>query len=311
MKLNESTAPRVFRACLYAALSVFAISFPSALSLKNITAPATLVYSPDSIVETTASIRVAHDAYLGPFSVVLTQISLVPASDPSAETLSFGLYKPDTSPTYRLSLNGFPANETEVLSGAFDSANSKKPFMSLGFAVIVSPSSLPPPGNYVATIRADLYASAFPVSGGAVDTDTFTVTVSVPALTDLSIVPGGGGFSSSMTTADVSFGTITAGASRGVDIRVRSNVHYSVSLVSANGGMLVNALDGGGISYTLAADGVPVSLPKGLASIVSLNAPPTWSNPSVSAISVTINPFSEFPVEGTYSDLITVNVTAP
>jgi hypothetical protein len=309
MKRNLSVM--TLRVGIWAGLTILAMSAAPAQSLKNITSPSPLVYSPDVIVQTTGSIRVSHENYLGPFCVVLTQISLTPSTVAPAEGLTYGLYKPDISPVYQLSLTGSPSSDNEVLSGTFDSVNIKKPFMSLGFALIVSPSSMPAPGTYVATIRADLYASAFPVSGSPVATDTLIVSVTVPSLTDVSVVPTGGSFSVGSTSADLSFGTINAGATRGVDIRVRSNVRYSVSLVSANGSALANALDGSLIPYTLSADGMAVSLPKGIASVITLSAAPTYGNPSVSGIAVTINQFSDFPVEGTYTDMVTVNVSAP
>jgi hypothetical protein len=293
-------------------MGFLAASGAFALTFKSVTAPATLVYSPDAIVQTTGRIRVVHDSYSGPFCVVLTQLSLLPAPVAPAEGLSYALYQPDTSPTYRLSLDGAPTNSTEVLTGSFATNPSyKRPFVDLGFAVFAYPSTLPPPGTYTATIRANLYASDFPATGAPSDTTTFAVTVTVSSVTDISIVPTGASFSVASTAANLSFGVLSANATRALDLLVRANVRYSLSLVSANGGALSNQADGSLIGYSLAASGSVVPLQAGVASFVGVNADATYSRPAKYGISVSIRPFADFPVEGTYSDLVTVNVIAP
>jgi len=303
----------IIRAAGFAAALLWAVPDSGALTIKSVAAPAALSYSPDGAVQTASRVRVAHDSFSGDFCVVFTQLSLVPVTASPAEPLSYGLYWPDTAPTYRLALNGLPANANEVLSGTFlqNSNINKKPFMDLGFAIIVSPATMPPPGTYVATISAAVYPMAYPVSGSPSDAQTFTVTVTVPSLSDLSIVPTGSPFSVSSTSGSLSFGTLKAGATRDLDIVVRSNVRYSVSLLSANGGSLANSADGSLVGYALTADGVPVSLSPGVASVIALNAPATYGNPVARGITVRIKDFADFPVEGTYTDSITVNVSAP
>lgn len=293
-------------------LTLLAAQGAVALTFKSVTAPAALIYSPDANVQATGRIRVVHDAYSGPFCVVLTQLSLLPAPVAPAEGLSYALYQPDTSPTYRLSLDGAPTNSTEVLTGNFAAnPSSKRPFIDLGFAAFAYPSTLPPPGTYTATIRANLYASDYPPTGAPTDTTTFAVTVTVSSVTDISIVPTGSPFSVASTTANLSFGVLSANATRALDLLVRANVRYSLSLVSSNGGALANQADGSLIGYSLAAAGLPVSLQAGVASFIGVNAVATYSKPAKYGLSVSIRPFADFPVEGTYSDLVTVNVIAP
>jgi hypothetical protein len=300
----------ILRAAGLALAFLGSVSTAGALSIKSIQAPAALVYSPDGTAQTTSRVRVMHDGVPGDFCVVFTQLSLVPVSVAPAESLTYGLYWPDTSPTYRLALDGMPANANEVLSGTFLDT-SKKPFMDLGFAILVSSATMPPPGTYTATILASLYPMRYPVSGMPTDTQTFTVTVTVPSLTDLSIVPSGSPFSVSSTNASLSFGVLKAGATHSLDLMVRSNVRYSVSLLSANGGSLANSADGSLVGYDLLADGIAVTLAPGVASVIALNAPATYSKPVARGITIRIRDFSDFPVEGTYMDSITVNVSAP
>lgn len=308
----KGISARVARYALSFAAALFGMTGMGALTIKNIQAPAALTYSPDQSVQTTARVRVWHDGYSGTFGIVFTEISFSPAPGSSSQKLSYGLYVPDTAPTYRLSLGGNPASASEMIVGYFPPpSETKKPYVDAAFAVIVSPETMPAPGTYTATIRADLYHSGYPVTGAPVDSLSFPVVVTVPSIADLSIVPKGSAFSVSSTNATLSFGVMTAGSSRDVDLLVRSNVRYSVSLSSSSGGALREATSGETIPYTLTSNGVPLVLAAGSAGYAALNADPTFGVPKVYALAVAIGAFSRLPIEGTYTDLITVNVLGP
>jgi hypothetical protein len=308
----KGTSARMARSAIALAAALFGMTGLGALTIKSIQAPAALTYSPDQSVQTTSRVRIWHDGYSGSFGIVFTEISFAPAPATASQKLSYGLYYPDTAPTYRLSLGGNPSSASEMIVGYFPPpSETKKPYVDAGFAVIVSPSTMPAAGTYTATIRADLYHSGYPVTGAPVDSLSFSVVVTVPSIADLSIVPKGSAFSASSTSATLSFGVMSAGESRDVDLLVRSNVRYSVSLSSASGGALREATSGETIPYTMTANGVPLALSAGSVGYAALNADPTFGVPKVYALAATIGSFSRLPMEGTYTDLITVNVLGP
>lgn len=300
------------RLALVLAAAFLGVTEAGALTIKNIQSPAALTYSADQGVQTTGRVRVWHDGYSGTFGVVFTEISFAPAPGAASQKLSYGLYYPDAAPTYRLSLNGNPTTASEMIVGYFPPpSETKKPYVDAGFAVIVSPATMPAPGTYTATIRADLYHSGYPLTGTPVDSLNFSVVVTVPSIADLSIVPKGSPFSVSSTSATLSFGVMSAGEAREIDLLVRSNVRYSVSLGSSSGGSLLNAASGETVPYVLTSNGVPLALSPGTTGYAALNADPTFGSPKVYGLVVTIGAFSGLPVEGTYTDLITVNVLGP
>jgi len=301
--------------CLVTAISAFlwwGNGNAFAIEISRITAPPTLVYSPDAVVQSSGRISLANEGYTGPYVVTFTQLSLLPAPASPAEGLVYGLFYPDTAPTNELSLDGTPAAQSETLTGSFPPGwAGKNRTLDIGFTARVFPSSLPPPGTYTARITASLYKSSYPATGSPSDTMIFTVTVTVRSITDLSLVPVGAPFSIPSTTASMAFGTLVANASRSVDLMVRSNVRYSFSFMSVHGGALANDTDGMLLSYDIAAEGFPLTLQPGIPSLQFLNSTPTYSASKRYELSVTIAAFEDFPTEGTYSDFITITVLAP
>jgi hypothetical protein len=294
---------------LSAFLVLFFAAEPSwALKLNAPTAPPTLVYSPNSVVQGQGSIAVQKGSYVGAFCVTFAQTSLTPAP---AEGLSYGLYQPAASPLYALALDGSPTNANEVLSGSFAPTDANNKVLNLNFALLVSPATLPPPGSYQARITVSLYGSAYPPSGGVVGTKTLTLNVTVGSHFDLAVVPKGSAFSLASTSQSLAFGSLAEGDSREADILVRSNVIYSLTLSSAAGGGLACSADGSLLGYALQAGGVLLSLPAGLPASVAAAAPATYSSPARYPVSVDILPFAGLPTEGDYSDSLTLSLSAP
>jgi hypothetical protein len=307
--MSRAWIPAVCAAAVALALLPAAGSAQAIRKLPNITG---LVYSPDSVVKGTGSITIRSGGYIGPFCVVFTLLSLTPAVSAPAENLSFGLYKTAASPSYALAMDGNPTSADEVLSGDFPLGSAKAATVVLSMAALVSPLRLPPPNSYTAQVQASLYASAYPPSGTAIDTSTFTVKTSVASHYDLSLVPSGSGFSLSSTSQGLSFGALVPGDSRGADIVVRTNVAYTLSITSANGGALSNAADPASqVGYTLRANGNAVALAAGLPSPIVAGSPATYSGYSRYALVFTILDFPDLPSAGNYSDTLTLTLTAP
>ncbi len=211
-----------------------------------------------------------------------------------------------------LSLSGAPGNESQVLSGSFPTGTAVNTNQVFPYAFQVDPTKLPAPGTYTATISQKLYGgSTYPPSGAALDTNTLTVSITVGSHYDVSVVGSGAGFSLASTNQALNFGILAAGGQVAADILVRSNVTYSLSLTSANGGRLVNAEDAtSAVAYSVTANGTPVPLspPPGA---VAGGAAATFETPKRYSLLFTILPISDFPSAGAYSDTIIVNLAAP
>jgi hypothetical protein len=302
----------VSRGAVALAIALLAAEGAWALSFRYSSKVPALVYSPDSVVKGTGTIRVSNGGYAGPFAIVLTQLSLSPSPASPAEGLRYGLYQPAASPTYALSLTGSPSSSQELLLGSFAASQAgKNTSTNVSFAALVSPLSLPPPGTYTASLRAYLYASGFPLSGASVASLLITLSVTVGSHFDLSIAPVGDPFSLAATSSALAFGTLVPGDSRSVDVLVRSNVSYSLGLASAHGGALANAYDGSLVPYALSSNGGALSLSPALPAPLAAGARASYSLAARYALEVRISPFPGLPTEGDYFDTLTLTLSAP
>jgi spore coat protein U-like protein len=272
-------------------------------------ADATMSFSPTVMVQASSSIVLAAGGYKGRGCVVFTELTRSPPLSLPAKNIDYGLFSENGS--LQLSTNGSPASAQETLEVTFPSNAKPKDRFTLLFLVEVFPTSLPPSRTHTITLRADLYAHAYPPSGPIADSVNFTVNVQVNTYYDVSVVPSGGAFSLSSTTATLAFGTLAANATRGADILVKSNVSYTLSLTSASGGALVNVSDGTRLAYSLTANGSIISLPAGTRKAVASGVSPGFGTPTRYALVVTVLPYAILPNTGAYSDTITVTLAAP
>lgn len=298
----------ILAACLAASggpAAAASLSFVRNATTSNLA----LSYSPDATVQASGTVTVKKGSFAGgAFCVVLTLTSLTQGSP---EGLSYAMYAPAASLANRLSLDGSPTSPSQVLQGSFAATDSSKATLSLDYAFVVDPSTLPPPGSYVATINESLYASTYLPSGPVLASNTLKVTVSVGADYDVSVVPRGSSFSLASTAQALNFGSLSPGESLGADILVRSNVSYSLLLSSANLGSLVNPADPTSlVAYSFTSQGAVLGLASGPAAVAS-GAAATYSTPARYAVDATILPFSGFPSAGSYSDTITITLSSP
>ncbi len=213
--------------------------------------------------------------------------------------------------TSRNVLKDLSANPSasEVLSGT----NSASGFvtMTAGFAAAIAGGQLPVAGTYTDSVTMTIYAGTLGGTQTSNATQAVSVSITVPALIDLSLVPTGGSFNPSATSAIMDFGMLSMGELRSTDLLVRSNASYTVSLQSQNGGVMTNSIAGdtSTVPYTLSFASTPVALPAGTPTTVVATAPPTSAGGTRYPIQVTIGDFG-MATAGTYQDNITITVTA-
>lgn len=310
--MNMGKSLRYRALILAAALALAAqTAFAASLSFvkQSTTSTLAITYSAETTAQAAGTVTIKKGVFTGTdFCVVLTLLSMTQASP---ENLSYAMYSPAATLANQLSLTGSPTSPSEVLAGSFSSTSTKNSTITLDYAFVVSPTTLPPPGSYIATIDESIYASTYLPSGTALASNTLTVTVTVGALYGVSVVPTGSAFSSTTTSQALNFGTLAPGQSLGADILVRSNVSYSLLLSSSNSGSLVNLADTTSlIGYALTSNGIAVPLASGPSTIASASAA-TYSSAARYDLVATISPFSTYPSEGSYADTITITLSSP
>ena len=124
----------------------------------------------------------------------------------------------------------------------------------------------------------------------------------------MALVASGAAFSAS-TARTLNFGNLAPGQNLGCDLRVRSNIGYTIGLASQNLGVLrASNPVVFTIPYAMTLRGQAQDLAQPLVTFASTPPSITDNNGQAYAIGVTIGSFSE-PPAGTYSDVVTVTLT--
>ena len=206
----------------------------------------------------------------------------------------------------RIPLKDTPgATEGEVLSGVFLAGETVK---TLNFVVVIPPEQIKPAGLYTGGIRVTAYEGT-PASFAPRDTRTITISVPLAEVTELSLVSPGSSFNPNAKGQLLEFDTLAAGKVRDLDMRIRSNAGYRVSMHSENGGVMKNLAAGINttIPYTVQVTGQTFSLGESATEILSganqLTTPQGEQHP----MSVTIGDASGA-AAGSYRDVIIVTV---
>lgn len=128
------------------------------------------------------------------------------------------------------------ANATEVIRGAFAARETEK---ELSFVVVAPAGQIRPAGRYTDVLRVNLYKGTLEKH---VLSDAKSVVVSIPVepVTELSLAPSGAAFDTKAALHKLDFGRLARGKSLGLDLRVRSNSGYAITIESENGGRLKN-----------------------------------------------------------------------
>lgn len=161
-------------------------------------------------------------------------------------------------------------------------------------------------GSYADTVVISLYQGTIDNAASAILWDQKAVAVSAVTaeFTAVQVAGSESGVAGNSYTLD--FGPILPNAQRGAEIRYRTNMSFSLSMRSQNGGQLVNPT-GGFVPYRMEADGVVVSMTDEV-----LLATSTLGGTGLDferlPLRVTILPFGILP-PGTYTDAITITIS--
>ena len=143
------------------------------------------------------------------------------------------------------------------------------------------------------------------------DSATISISFTVPQVLDVAVLQPLAAFSASSTSQTLSFGMLSAGAARSVDLMARTNAAWSLSLSSANGWALATTADGSTIAYAVALSGSPIATAPGSPLLLVSTAQPTYTALQRLPLTFTVGALGLLPTEGTYVDTIIVTISAP
>lgn len=125
------------------------------------------------------------------------------------------------------------ATANNVIAGNATGGNGQ--IIPLSLILFVPTGQGVPPGTYTDTVIIGVRSRYN--SGTVLTSQTITITVVVPATAVLSVIPTGGGFSSS-TAQTLNFGQLANGQVKSCDLLIKKNTACTVAFTSANLGVL-------------------------------------------------------------------------
>ncbi len=231
------------------------------------------------------------------------------ASDGAGNSLAYYVYDDVAQRNILKDLSVSPS-PAEVLSGSFPDS-SKFQTQTRNFAVAIPAGTFPVAGTYTDTLIMTLYPGTVTSHGTSADQSSFSLTIKVPKLMDLSLVAANSFFDLNSVALTMDFGLLSAGSTRSADLVVRSNAPYGVTVTSRNGGIMKinDPADSSTVPYTFDVNGTARTLPAGTAASIASGMAPTGFEGTRFRLSFTIGDFG-MATEGTYSDVLTLTVIA-
>lgn len=227
---------------------------------------------------------------------------------PSGDALSYQLYDSLSSRNPLLSLSDDPTADN-VLSGSFAAAGNWQT-TAMSYVIEVPADQYVTKDSYDDAFDVSLYEGDLSVQT-LVDTGSVGLSVDVPELIELSVIPPGDPFDPSSTDLAFDFGLLAEGDTGQGDIVVRANAVFTLSLQSANRGVMANLdnSDASEIPYEFAFEGTVVSLASNQPVEVAIDEGPTGPAGTRYSFGVEILPYG-MASEGMYEDSITVTVSS-
>ncbi|MFQ3619716.1 MAG: spore coat protein U domain-containing protein [Spirochaetales bacterium] len=283
------------------------------LQFQNIPNQINGVYALDTELVLSATFNVRHRGVAAQYFVTLSaggsgSFETRRATGPGGVTLIYQIYD---SATTRNILKDVSANPTyqEVISGSFPQNNSWTS-QENSFVVVVPPGQFPPAGTYTDTITLTLYQGTLNSYTQRAQRNV-QIRITMPSVMELCLVPPGVPFSTGTTTSLLDFGILEEGKNRAIDVVVRSNQVYSLSVLSQYGNALriVDPTDTSTVPLQVKLNGASLLLPAGQVYGVATSAAPTPYSGVRYAFEFRVDTL-DFPTAGEYSCVITFTLQA-
>lgn len=179
------------------------------------------------------------------------------------------------------------------------------------YSIRIPAGAIVPAGTYSGSFSVNLYGGPVGSPPLLTSTRSLPVSVVVPEYTEIGVVQVGAPYFMPSPSQTLDFGQLVEGDRESLDLIVRSNVRYSVSVASAHGSALrnTNPAEPTPIPYLLEASGVSISMPAGLSVSLVNSAPWTAGGETRYRLDFTIRAF-EMVAAGEYTDTLTFTISA-
>ena len=199
----------------------------------------------------------------------------------------------------------------DVLQGSFAGGPGPDAQTLNYWAAIQPQSDYLPSGIYFESLTATLYSGKVNGSYHFESSQSLVLAYYIGRRVDLSLVDTGAPFNLNDTSQDLSFGTLSSGQSRALDLVLQYNAGFRLTFSSENNGALKHLSRSNTIPYTLQVGGLPIGLAGSAAAPVvgpsGFGTSPTGGTRF--PVRVTIGSIAGA-VGGPYSDTITVTVVS-
>ena len=223
--------------------------------------------------------------------------------DRQAGGLRYNVY-PGASASAQPLRDIYDATASTVLTGTI----TGKGVTTLRYYIDVPTLQTVAPGTYRDTLEFKVFAGTQNGSQRQSDSSNVTIAIPVIAVIDVELAAGGVRVPLDGASLALDFGTLEPRESQDFNLYVRGNTPYRVEIAAQNGGVLRlqdQATSHNTIPYTLAIDGGQRSL----SAPVLLSFGSVGSGARQHRGTITIGDFDTV-LRGTYSDVLTVSVTA-
>lgn len=199
-------------------------------------------------------------------------------------------------------------NLNEVVIGSTPNSNST--YSGSFFVSIPATGTNPVAGTFTDNVQVQVYRANSVNDQNLEEVETFTITIIIPTLLNISLVDEGGTFNASSTSRVMDFGILQQNAELGADLMVMSNTPYQIKFSSANDGVLKNQTSS--YAYEMKVNSNVVSLGTSAANPVTVATSTNASNSTGDRYNVRVKMTDspENKAAGLYQDTITITAIA-
>lgn len=129
-------------------------------------------------------------------------------------------------------------NLNEVVTGSTPNSNST--YSGSFFVSIPATGTNPVGGTFTDNVQVQVYRASSVNDQNLEEVETFTITIIIPTILNISLVDEGGAFNASSTSRVMDFGILEQNSELRADLMVMSNTPYQIRMSSTNNGVLKN-----------------------------------------------------------------------
>lgn len=196
----------------------------------------------------------------------------------------------------------------EIVFGS--TPNSNTSYNGSFFVSIPATGTNPVGGTFTDNVQVQVYRASNVNDQNLEEVKTFTISIIIPTLLNISLVDEGGAFNASSTSKVMDFGMLAQNSELRADLMVMSNTPYQIKMSSANNGVLKNGSST--YSYELKVSSNVVGLGSSAATPVTVASSTSASSTSGDRYNVRVK-MTESPTNkpaGLYQDTITITAIA-